>query len=109
MQLIAPLIRERDVYLAWSLKRSKAVNGTRQVVGVVGAGHVKGVVWALEQDAGGDSLRFSDLVNNKNKRGTKQQQKQAAVLRLGVELVLGAVLYWAWVQYSGGEVVLPHQ
>jgi len=48
-QLIGPLIRERDVYLAWSLKRSKAVNGTCQVLGVVGAGHVRGVVWALEQ------------------------------------------------------------
>jgi len=55
---------------------------------------VKGVVWALEQDAGGDALRFSDLVNNKNKRGSKQQQKQQAVVRLGLELLLGAVLYW---------------
>ncbi|KAF5839415.1 hypothetical protein DUNSADRAFT_817 [Dunaliella salina] len=100
-QLIAPLIRERDVYLAWSLKRSKAVNGTRQVVGVVGAGHVKGVVWALEQDAGGDTLRFSDLVSNKNKRRSKQQQQAEAVGRLALELVLGAALYWAWLQYRG--------
>ncbi len=30
------LTRRSDLYLAWSLKRSKAVNGTRRVVGVVG-------------------------------------------------------------------------
>lgn len=34
-QVIAPLIHERDAYLAWALKRSKAVNGNARVVGVV--------------------------------------------------------------------------
>ena len=32
---MGPLIHERDVYLAWSLKRSKAVNGCQRVVGVM--------------------------------------------------------------------------
>ena len=32
-----PLLHERDVYLAWSLTRSKAVNGCSIVVGIVGA------------------------------------------------------------------------
>ena len=32
-QLVAPLLHERDMYLAWSLKRSKAVDGTRRVMG----------------------------------------------------------------------------
>ena len=27
MQVVGPLLHERDLYLAWSLKRSKAVNG----------------------------------------------------------------------------------
>jgi len=40
-ELVAPLIAERDLYLAWSLKRSKAVNGAACVVGVVGKGHLK--------------------------------------------------------------------
>lgn len=101
-ELIGPLIRERDVYLAWSLKRSKAVNSTNQVVGVIGAGHVRGVVWALEQDAGGDSLRFSDLVNSKNKRASKQQQQAESVARLVTELALGFVLFAAW-QWARGE------
>ena len=35
LQLLGPLIHERDVYLAWSLKRSKAVNGCQRVVGVM--------------------------------------------------------------------------
>ncbi len=54
-----PLVHERDQYLAWSLKRSKAVRGARVVVGVMGAGHMRGVVHALQTDRGGDTLRFS--------------------------------------------------
>ena len=38
MQVMGPLIHERDRYLAWSLKRSKAVNGNARVVGVVSRG-----------------------------------------------------------------------
>ncbi len=52
LQLVAPLVHERDLYLAWSLKRSKAVNGARSVVGVVGKGHLRGVCYALTHDAG---------------------------------------------------------
>ena len=54
---MGPLISERDLYLAWSLKRSKAVAGARCVVGVVGRGHLRGVVHALTTDEGGDALR----------------------------------------------------
>ena len=38
-QVVGPLIHERDVYLAWSLKRSKAVNGCKRVVGVMVRAH----------------------------------------------------------------------
>ncbi len=57
-ELVAPLITERDLYLAWSLKRSKAVNGAGVVVGVVGRGHLRGVVHALLRDRGGAGLRW---------------------------------------------------
>jgi pheromone shutdown protein TraB len=40
-ELVAPLVSERDLYLAWSLKRSKAVNGASRVVGVIGKGHLQ--------------------------------------------------------------------
>lgn len=69
--LLQPLIYERDVYLAWSLKRSKAVNGSKKVVGIIGRGHMRGVVHALKHDH--THLRFRDLVggrrpNNDNMR-----------------------------------------
>lgn len=51
-----PLIYERDLYLAWTLKRSRAVCGQRRVVGVVGRGHLAGVMRAVEADQGGDTL-----------------------------------------------------
>ncbi|KAJ0968345.1 hypothetical protein J5N97_025262 [Dioscorea zingiberensis] len=58
--LLQPLIHERDTYLAWSLKRSKAVNNCKTVVGIIGRGHMNGVVYALISDQG--NLRFGDLV-----------------------------------------------
>ncbi|CAD6245757.1 unnamed protein product [Miscanthus lutarioriparius] len=58
--LLQPLIHERDMFLAWSLKRSKAVNKSKTVVGVVGKGHINGIVYALISDQG--DLRFRDLV-----------------------------------------------
>ncbi|XP_058104758.1 uncharacterized protein LOC131248489 isoform X5 [Magnolia sinica] len=50
-------------YLAWSLKRSKAVNKSKSVVGVIGRGHMNGVIYALVSDQG--DLRFRDLVGQR--------------------------------------------
>ena len=41
------------------MRRSKAVNGAKLVVGVVGYGHLRGVTYHLLQDA--EQLRFRDL------------------------------------------------
>ncbi|KAL5562349.1 hypothetical protein UlMin_032096 [Ulmus minor] len=57
--LLDPLIHERDTYLAWSLKRSKSVNRSKGVVGVIGKGHMNGVIYALISDQG--NLHFKDL------------------------------------------------
>lgn len=100
-ELVAPLITERDLYLAWSLKRSKAVNGAGVVVGVVGRGHLRGVVHALLRDRGGAGLRFSDLVDGRNSRRVRRQQAAGAAVRLGVELALGTAAYLAWVAWQG--------
>ncbi|CAI9092161.1 OLC1v1027339C1 [Oldenlandia corymbosa var. corymbosa] len=62
--LLLPLIHERDTYLAWSLKRSKAVNGSKKVVGVIGKGHMNGVIYSLMSDTG--NLRFRDLAGKRN-------------------------------------------
>ncbi|XP_073138086.1 uncharacterized protein [Henckelia pumila] len=61
--LLPPLIHERDTFLAWSLKRSKAVNKSKKVVGVIGKGHVNGVIYSLISDQG--NLRFKDLAGKK--------------------------------------------
>ena len=58
--LLVPLIHERDVYLGWSCKRSRAVNGATNVVGVMGKSHLRGVAYTLCTDQG--ALRFKDLV-----------------------------------------------
>uniref|UniRef100_A0A061SPB2 Trab domain-containing n=1 Tax=Tetraselmis sp. GSL018 TaxID=582737 RepID=A0A061SPB2_9CHLO len=87
-QLASALIHERDLYLAWSLKRSKAVNGTRAVVGVIGRGHLRGVVYALTTDPG--SLRFRDLVGAKNTAEAKRQLARNVGRRIAWELAFGA-------------------
>ncbi|GFZ15279.1 TraB family protein [Actinidia rufa] len=52
-----------DEYFAWSLKRSKAVNNSKRVVGVIGKGHLNGVVYTLISDQG--NLLFKDLVGKR--------------------------------------------
>ncbi|PNW72207.1 hypothetical protein CHLRE_16g677800v5 [Chlamydomonas reinhardtii] len=100
-ELVAPLITERDLYLAWSLKRSKAVCGTGTVVGVVGRGHLRGVAHALLRDRGGAGLRFSDLVEGRNSRRVRRRAAAEGAARLAAELALGAGAYVAWLAYNG--------
>ncbi|XP_047075591.1 traB domain-containing protein isoform X1 [Lolium rigidum] len=86
--LLQPLIHERDMYLAWSLKRSKAVNKSKTVVGVIGKGHMNGVVYALMSDQG--ELRFHDLV------GRDSSETWASSIAKGLvrDTVIGVAL-WA--------------
>ncbi|KAG5187555.1 TraB family-domain-containing protein [Tribonema minus] len=63
--LVAPLVHERDAYLAWSLKRSRAVCGKSRVVGVVGRAHLPGVLKAIQGDNGGDTLIFKELIGKR--------------------------------------------
>jgi pheromone shutdown protein TraB len=94
--LMGPLVHERDMYLAWSLRRSSAVNGASCVVGVVGRGHLRGCVHALGADSG--ALRFSDLVGGRNSVAGRRERAMKGFARLGVEtaLVAGAfALYTA--------------
>lgn len=58
-------------YLAWSLKRSKAVNYSRRVVGVIGKGHLNGVVHALISDQG--DLRFRDVAGKNYSDGNSNK------------------------------------
>jgi len=88
----------RSQYLAWSLKRSKAVNNCKRVVGVIGKGHMNGVVYALISDQG--NLRFRDVAGNKaggNKTGGWVEDLTRSLIR---DTLLG-ILLWAlyeWVK-----------
>lgn len=97
MGLLQVLIFETCVghflqYLAWSLKRSKAVNGCKQVVGVVGKGHLRGIVFALMHDQ--ENLRFKDLVGA---RGTGEGGNYLRFVKnLAIETAIGGLIWWAW-------------
>ncbi|GIL79916.1 hypothetical protein Vretimale_12499 [Volvox reticuliferus] len=99
-ELVAPLVTERDLYLAWSLKRSKAVNGAGVVVGVVGRGHLRGVVYTLLRDQGGAGLRFSDLVEGRNSRRRRREQASQGLQRLFIEVLFGAAAYFTWLAFQ---------
>ncbi len=79
--------------MAWSLKRSKAVNGCQTVVGVVGKGHMRGVCYALTNDASG-GLRFRDLAGRQPANGPKNMSERVG--RLVIETCLFVVLWSAW-------------
>ncbi|GAB2294061.1 hypothetical protein Dimus_028277 [Dionaea muscipula] len=91
--LLRSLVHERDTYLAWSLKRSKAVNRSRRVVGVIGKGHMYGVIYALVSDLG--DLRFGDLVGQ---RPSNDGWMDRLVRSLARDTVVGLLL-WALFQW----------
>ncbi|XP_056853685.1 uncharacterized protein LOC108818987 [Raphanus sativus] len=100
--LLQPLIHERDTYLAWSLKRSKAVNGCKTVVGVIGKGHMNGVIYALVSDSG--DLRFRDLVGRGDSpdggtTATSNGWIQMALKSLARDTILGFLLWELYDQY----------
>ncbi|KAJ0043585.1 hypothetical protein Pint_17378 [Pistacia integerrima] len=90
--LLQPLIHERDTYLAWSLKRSKAVNNSKKVVGVIGKGHMNGVIYALISDQG--NLRFRDLAGKKASSDGSNGLVAGLLKSLLRDTVIGVVL-WA--------------
>ncbi|KAL6644416.1 hypothetical protein ACP70R_016024 [Stipagrostis hirtigluma subsp. patula] len=94
--LLQPLIHERDMFLAWSLKRSKAVNKSKTVVGVVGKGHMNGIVYALMSDQG--ELRFRDLVG----RASSDTWVTSLIKGLARDTIIGLVLWALYDQLHAG-------
>ncbi|RZC72803.1 hypothetical protein C5167_048283 [Papaver somniferum] len=101
--LLQPLIHERDTYLAWSLKRSKAVNNCKRVVGVIGKGHMNGVVYALVSDLG--DLRFRDLCGKGPFGGNPNGWIQTVVQNLVRDTVIGVVLWFLYEQLKSNGLV----
>ncbi|KAG1359185.1 traB domain-containing protein [Cocos nucifera] len=104
--LLQPLMNERDTivshfqYLAWSLKRSKAVNRSKTVVGVIGKGHMNGVVYALMSDQG--NLRFRDLVGRTSVSGSNGWLS-SILTSLVRDTILGFIL---WAVYEQLKAIL---
>nr|KYP74915.1 TraB domain-containing protein [Cajanus cajan] len=98
--LLSPLIHERDTYLAWSLKRSKAVNNSKSVVGVIGKGHMNGVIYALLSDTG--NLRFRDLVGKKSYDGGSSGWIDGLIKSLVRDTVIGIFLWALYELINGG-------
>ncbi|XP_041002695.1 traB domain-containing protein isoform X2 [Juglans microcarpa x Juglans regia] len=101
--LLQPLIHERDTYLAWSLKRSKAVNNSKRVVGVIGKGHMNGVIYALVSDQG--NLRFRDLAGGKRPDGDNHGSNRwvdGLLKSLARDTVIGILLWALYEQIKGG-------
>ncbi|XP_021765182.1 traB domain-containing protein isoform X1 [Chenopodium quinoa] len=98
--LLQPLILERDTYLAWSLKRSKAVNNCKRVVGVIGKGHLNGVIYALISDLG--DLRFRDLAGNKSGANVPNAWINKIVKDLARDTLIGVLLWALYEQLKSG-------
>ncbi|WCJ36588.1 TraB family protein [Euphorbia peplus] len=94
--LLQPLIHERDTYLAWSLKRSKAVRSGKRVVGIIGKGHMNGVIYSLISDSG--ELRFSDLVGKKGSGEGSVNSVISNILKTLVRDTVVGVILWEFYQ-----------
>ncbi|KAH7617711.1 hypothetical protein NADE_004113 [Nannochloris sp. 'desiccata'] len=100
-EALPPLVHERDLYMAWSLKRSKAVNGTNTVVGVLGKGHMRGVCYALMHDS--ENLRFRDVAGSKGKKSKGDVTK--TVIQFAAETAVVSAAIYAWSQYSSSSSI----
>ncbi|TFJ80427.1 hypothetical protein NSK_008168 [Nannochloropsis salina CCMP1776] len=102
--LYTALIQERDRYLAWATKRSKAVNRSKRVVAVMGALHVPGVIAAIHADNGGDTLTFSTVARLPAVDREKGGGKGGVALTREYRQVLGC-LVWAWGREAGPKIL----
>ncbi|PKI38338.1 hypothetical protein CRG98_041249 [Punica granatum] len=98
--LLQPLIHERDTYLAWSLKRSKAVNNSKRVVGIIGRGHMNGVVYSLISDQG--NLRFRDLTGKRPDDDGSNRLVTDLAKSLARDTLIGIVLWALYELVKGG-------
>lgn len=92
-RLQEPLVHERDRFLAWTLKRSRAVSCKSVIVGVVGMGHLQGVMHYLAQEEG-SPLLFQDVAGRRlpELRGGKAAAACRWLLLLAcTPLLVGAV------------------
>lgn len=103
--LARTLIDERDIYLSLTCKSSKAVDGCSCVVGVVGQGHLQGVLRALDEDHSG---QFKVLTHTPRRARAKQRVlgvSRTLIDRLAFDLGLGGLL-WLAVAVAQSEMTI---
>ena len=94
--LSSALLDERDAFLAWSAVRSKAVNGKRVVVCILGAAHLRGVAWALQPENRG-GLVWEVVAAGREAKGGEQPLWR----RLAVDAAVGGALWAGWEAWQG--------
>jgi pheromone shutdown-related protein TraB len=108
--LFVPLIDERDRYMAARLRTEPQRRGSKRVLAVVGAGHLKGIATYLQQDTSDPFEQMRDL------ELVPSPSRWPRILAWGlVALILGGFVYgfsqsaslgWgliaAWVLINGG-------
>mmetsp|Transcript_14545 Transcript_14545/g.20345 ORF Transcript_14545/g.20345 Transcript_14545/m.20345 type:complete len:87 (-) Transcript_14545:138-398(-) len=83
------------------MKSSMAVNGCRRVVGVVGRGHMQGVLKALSENHSG---KFKTLTSTRRRKAMKEKvlgMPKPVAQRLTFDIVIGGLgwlLYEWWVK-----------
>lgn len=97
LQVLEPILYERDRYLTWALQRSKAVNGSRLVVGVVGLMHLRGISETLSHWESAEPLRFREVVGSSRRR--KKRGEFGPGRRLLAEAVVAGAASWAWLSW----------
>lgn len=76
------------------------VNGSHTVVGIVGKGHLPGIVHALTESHG--KLLFRDLAGSRQRGGDfKARMARRVAFEIGL-LALSIWVYDLWVKHSGG-------
>lgn len=75
------------------------MNNCKRVVGVIGKGHMNGVIYSLLSDTG--DLRFRDLVGKKSYDGGSSVWIDGLVKSLVRDTVIG-ILLWALYEFING-------
>lgn len=90
------LIDERDLFLAWSGRRSKAVNGKSMILIVVGAAHFDGVVKHVQEEASSD-LRLHEIADpGKEGKSGRRSPLSSLAISLVRDTAIGLAMYGAW-------------
>lgn len=101
--LVGPLVRERDIFLSLTIKSSRAVSGRRRVLGIVGVGHLDGVMTALAEDHHGAFKRLTWTPSRAAAKQTVLGVPRPLATRLAFDAAIGAaVCAWWWVTAAGG-------